>query len=105
MEHLGLEVLYCVPRIAMPHIPSDYQSIRLRILNAPLNALLSPDYQMNTHAIGDSANHVVLNTYKEILNNQINRRWRVEHAQVLSTKDAGLFNNIIPSVQPTHAHE
>lgn len=61
------------------------------------------DYQMNTHAIGDSANHVVLNTYKEILNNQINRRWRVEHAQVLSTKDAGLFNNIIPSVQPTHA--
>ena len=62
------------------------------------------DYQMNTHAIGDSANAVVLRTYDKLLKDKPNRRWRVEHAQVL---DASLYDyfskNIIPSVQPTHA--
>ncbi|MFC4721538.1 amidohydrolase [Geojedonia litorea] len=60
-------------------------------------------FQMNTHAIGDSANHVVLKTYKEVLQGKENRRWRVEHAQVISPEDFSLFNDIIPSVQPTHA--
>jgi hypothetical protein len=62
-------------------------------------------YQMNTHAIGDSANIVVLKTYQELLKNKKDRRWRVEHAQVVSTTDFSYFNefNIIPSVQPTHA--
>ena len=62
------------------------------------------EYQMNTHAIGDSANAVVLRTYDKLLKDKPNRRWRVEHAQVL---DASLYDyfskNIIPSVQPTHA--
>jgi predicted amidohydrolase YtcJ len=33
------------------------------------------------------------------------RRWRIEHAQVIDSSDFGLFakHNIIPSVQPTHA--
>jgi len=65
--------------------------------------IATSNYQMNTHAIGDSANHVVLNTYKDLLKDQQDRRWRVEHAQVLSMDDFNLFENIIPSVQPTHA--
>ncbi|MBI9040571.1 amidohydrolase [Lutibacter sp.] len=61
------------------------------------------DYQMNTHAIGDSANFVMLKTYKEVLNDKKDRRWRIEHAQIVDKTDFHLFNNIIPSVQPTHA--
>ena len=74
----------------------DYlQETASRIANSP--------YQMNTHAIGDSANHIVLQTYKKVLQNQDARRWRIEHAQVVSPEDFKEFNNIIPSVQPTHA--
>jgi hypothetical protein len=63
------------------------------------------DFQMNTHAIGDSANYVVLETYKKLLEGSQDRRWRVEHAQIVSENDFDYFddNNIIPSVQPTHA--
>ncbi|MGD1843605.1 MAG: amidohydrolase, partial [Thermonemataceae bacterium] len=62
------------------------------------------DYQMNTHAIGDSANSVVLRTYAKVLKNQPDRRWKIEHAQVVDPKDLSYFsNNILPSVQPTHA--
>ncbi len=61
------------------------------------------DFQMNTHAIGDSANYVMLKTYKEVLHNQKNRRWRIEHAQIIDVNDFNYFKNILPSVQPTHA--
>lgn len=62
------------------------------------------DYQMNTHAIGDSANVVVLRTYGEVLEGKEDRRWRVEHAQVISPSDFDHFKKgIIPSIQPTHA--
>lgn len=62
------------------------------------------DYQMNTHAIGDSANLVVLQAYTEALKNQNDRRWKIEHAQVVDVADFDYFKNgIIPSVQPTHA--
>ena len=66
--------------------------------------IAATDYQMNTHAIGDSANAVVLKTYQKILKDKPNRRWRVEHAQIMDQEDFDLFNeNIIPSIQPTHA--
>ncbi|MBU2947326.1 amidohydrolase [Zobellia uliginosa] len=62
------------------------------------------EYQMNTHAIGDSANAVVLRTYQEVLKDKPNRRWRVEHAQIIDSLDFDYFGNgVIPSVQPTHA--
>ncbi len=62
------------------------------------------DFQLNTHAIGDSADHVVLKNYAAVLKNQPNRRWRVEHAQIVDSVDLHYFSkNIIPSVQPTHA--
>lgn len=66
--------------------------------------IAATDYQMNTHAIGDSANAVVLKTYNKVLQGKSNRRWRVEHAQIMDQEDFELFNeNIIPSIQPTHA--
>ncbi|MFL0352252.1 amidohydrolase [Xanthomarina sp. GH4-25] len=63
------------------------------------------NFQMNTHAIGDSANSVVLKTYEKTLQGKHDRRWRVEHAQVITDDDFDYFKNenIIPSVQPTHA--
>jgi len=74
----------------------DFQALAERIAQT--------DFQMNTHAIGDSANFSVLKTYQKVIGNQENRRWRVEHAQVLDEKDFAYFNtNILPSVQPTHA--
>ena len=61
-------------------------------------------FQMNTHAIGDKANRVVLNAYRDALFDFRDPRWRIEHAQVIAKEDFELFNpKIIPSVQPTHA--
>ena len=61
-------------------------------------------FQMNTHAIGDNANRIVLEAYGDALFNYRDPRWRVEHAQVINENDIDLFNQkIIPSVQPTHA--
>ncbi len=65
--------------------------------------IAASDFQMNTHAIGDSANRFVLKTYKQVLQGSNDRRWKVEHAQVISPEDFDLFNDIVPSVQPTHA--
>jgi predicted amidohydrolase YtcJ len=65
--------------------------------------IANSEYQMNTHAIGDSANHAVLNIYKKVLEGKQDRRWKIEHAQIISPEDFDLFDDIIPSVQPTHA--
>jgi predicted amidohydrolase YtcJ len=61
--------------------------------------------QACTHAIGDSANREILRIYGSILRGSNDRRWRIEHAQVINEADFSLFKtyNIIPSVQPTHA--
>ena len=65
--------------------------------------IANSDFQMNTHAIGDSANAFTLKTYASVLKSQTNRRWRMEHAQVISLNDFDYFTDIIPSIQPTHA--
>jgi predicted amidohydrolase YtcJ len=66
--------------------------------------LAGTKFQMNTHAIGDNANRIVLNAYRNALFNYRDPRWRIEHAQVINENDIDLFNQkIIPSVQPTHA--
>lgn len=61
--------------------------------------------QMCTHAIGDSGNRTLLKVYEKYLNGKNDLRWRIEHAQVINQNDFHFFgdNNIIPSVQPTHA--
>lgn len=62
-------------------------------------------FQANTHAIGDSGNRMILQVYATVLKGKNDRRWRVEHAQVVNENDFNLFGaySIIPSVQPTHA--
>jgi predicted amidohydrolase YtcJ len=62
-------------------------------------------WQVSTHAIGDSANRMVLKTYAEVLKTKSDKRWRIEHAQVVNYNDYMYFSDysIIPSVQPTHA--
>jgi predicted amidohydrolase YtcJ len=62
-------------------------------------------FQMATHCIGDSANRVILKIYASVLKGKNDRRWRIEHSQVIAPEDVHLFgdNNVVPSVQPTHA--
>lgn len=61
-------------------------------------------YQVNTHAIGDAANRLMLKIYANILKSKNDKRWRIEHAQVVAPSDMHYFGaySIIPSVQATH---
>jgi predicted amidohydrolase YtcJ len=65
---------------------------------------------MTVHAIGDRANHEVLNAYQQLRAYEKEKglphlRHRVEHVQVLHPDDAPRFAqlNIIASMQPIHA--
>ncbi len=62
-------------------------------------------FQVCTHAIGDRANRNVLDAYAEALGGENDKRFRIEHAQVVSLSDFALFKkySIIASMQPTHA--
>jgi hypothetical protein len=66
---------------------------------------LENNYQVCTHAIGDSANRMMLTIYGEFLKGSNDKRWRIEHDQVVADGDFDLFGkfSIVPSVQPTHA--
>ncbi len=59
------------------------------------------------HAIGDRANHSLLNIYERVIkeNGAKDRRFRIEHAQHLSADDLHRFNKlqVIASMQPYHA--
>ncbi|UGU16803.1 amidohydrolase [Sinomicrobium kalidii] len=73
-------------------------------IEALAEKIAASDYQMNTHAIGDSANVAVLRAYSDVLKSKEDRRWKIEHAQVIAPEDLDYFEKgIIPSVQPTHA--
>ena len=67
--------------------------------------LANTEFQMCTHAIGDSGNRQILMTYTKVLKGKNDKRWRIEHAQIINENDFNLFgqSSIIPSVQPTHA--
>jgi predicted amidohydrolase YtcJ len=71
-----------------------------------LRRALAQGFQVNTHAIGDAANRLVLDAYAKVFSGQdgTDRRFRVEHAQVVSAQDVPRFKSlgVIPSVQPTH---
>ena len=64
-------------------------------------------FQVNTHAIGDNANKVILDLYQEQIKatNSQALRHRIEHAQILQLSDIPRFAelNIIASMQATHA--
>ncbi len=73
-------------------------------LKAVAHRIAAAGYQMNTHAIGDSANVAVIRAYTEAIDNSKDMRWKIEHAQVVDLQDFDAFSkNIIPSIQPTHA--
>lgn len=76
---------------------SYYKAMATKLANSKL--------QMCTHAIGDSGNRVLLKIYADALSGKTDRRWRIEHAQMIDPADFHYFtdNHIIPSVQPTHA--
>ena len=76
--------------------PAHFDSIAAKLINT--------DFQMCTHAIGDSANRTILNVYAKYLKGKNDKRWRIEHAQIVHPADFHLFgdNSIVPSVQPTH---
>jgi predicted amidohydrolase YtcJ len=70
-----------------------------------ISQLANSEFQANTHCIGDSANRLMLNLYAKYLKGKNNRRWRIEHAQIVDAADVSKFGqyNILPSIQPTHA--
>jgi predicted amidohydrolase YtcJ len=68
--------------------------------------------QVETHAIGDKANRIILDLYQEAFNavppdqRRVEKpRWRVEHAQILDPADLPRFARlgVIASMQPSHA--
>jgi len=63
------------------------------------------NFAVATHCIGDGANRETLLIYADILGGENDRRWRIEHAQIIHPDDFHYFGdyNIIPSVQSTHA--
>lgn len=62
-------------------------------------------FQVNTHAIGDLANRLTLEAYGSVLKGKNDKRFRIEHAQVVALKDVALFErySVIASMQATHA--
>jgi predicted amidohydrolase YtcJ len=67
---------------------------------------LATGFQINTHAIGDRGNRVVLDAYEKALAKvpAANHRFRVEHAQILHYDDIPRFAQlgVIPSMQASH---
>jgi predicted amidohydrolase YtcJ len=68
--------------------------------------------QVETHAIGDRANRLILDLYEQAFkavppdNRKIREpRWRIEHAQIVDPTDMPRFAklSVIPSMQPSHA--
>ena len=78
--------------------PAHIQDVATRGLRA--------GFQVNTHAIGDRGNRVVLDAYEAALktNPTADHRFRVEHAQVIHHDDIPRFAElgVIPSMQAVH---
>jgi predicted amidohydrolase YtcJ len=62
-------------------------------------------FQVNTHAIGDRGNRTVLDAYAAVLERSNDKRFRIEHAQVVALEDIPLFEkySVVASMQATHA--
>lgn len=78
--------------------PAHIQDVATQALNA--------GFQVNTHAIGDRGNRLVLDAYEAALKRQptADHRFRVEHAQILNFDDIPRFAalGVIPSMQSSH---
>ena len=92
---------------------SDHPGHRGLLLNTPaafenlVATSMKQGFQVNSHAIGDHANQLVLDTYEKHIKASKTQalRHRVEHAQVLRLSDIPRFAelDIIASMQATHA--
>lgn len=76
--------------------------------SALFDRAISAGVQVNTHAIGDRGNKLVLDWYEDAFARNgtgDDLRWRIEHAQILHTEDIPRFSQlgVIPSMQPSHA--
>jgi len=63
------------------------------------------NFQTAIHAIGDAANADVLNAIEELSETYTgDRRWRIEHAQIVDVEDLARFgeHGVIASMQPLH---
>jgi predicted amidohydrolase YtcJ len=67
---------------------------------------LRAGFQVNTHAIGDRGNRIVLDQYEKALETVpvADHRFRIEHAQILNPDDIPRFASlgVIPSMQASH---
>jgi predicted amidohydrolase YtcJ len=91
---------------------SGYLTRKESELEPMLKQALEKGVQVETHAIGDRANRVILDLYERALKfvppekRKIREpRWRVEHAQILTAADIPRFAKlgVIASMQPSHA--
>lgn len=78
--------------------PAHIRDVATRALRA--------GFQVNTHAIGDRGNRLVLDAYEAALGDapRADHRFRIEHAQVLTPADVPRFAQlgVIPSMQAVH---
>jgi predicted amidohydrolase YtcJ len=91
---------------------SGFLTVKEEELLPMLIEALKAGIQVETHAIGDRANRVILNLYEKALQavppaqrKIVEPRWRVEHAQIINPSDIPRFARlgVIPSMQPSHA--
>ena len=78
---------------------------RDKYLREQCRLALENGFQVNTHCIGDSANRWMLDMYGDFLERKNDKRWRIEHSQIIHPDDFHKFGDfsIIPSIQSTHA--
>jgi predicted amidohydrolase YtcJ len=76
-------------------------------MESNIETALKAGYQVNIHAIGDAANHQVLDGFDAAYQHVDGRplRNRIEHAQVVAVSDIPRFKqlDLVASMQPTHA--
>ncbi len=76
-------------------------------MRSKIETALRAGFQVNVHAIGDAANHQVLDAFEAAYGDVDGRalRNRIEHAQVVAPGDIARFKtlDLIASMQPTHA--
>ena len=91
---------------------SGYLTEKPEELRPMFEEALRRGIQVETHAIGDRANRLILGLYEEALKivspdqRKVREpRWRVEHAQIVDLGDIPRFAKlgVIPSMQPSHA--
>ncbi|MGE3465289.1 MAG: amidohydrolase [Pyrinomonadaceae bacterium] len=91
---------------------SGFLTAKVEEMRPMLAEALRKGIQVETHAIGDRANRLILDLYDEAFKavppseRKVKEpRWRVEHAQIVSDEDIPRFAKlgVIASMQPSHA--